>query len=83
VSSAVKTRRIPLRDVLMVRGGYYGLEIRVRGRHFSITASAVQKSNLANWVGRRTRADEVADAILEARNRLQAAGVSPVPDNPR
>lgn len=83
VISAWKTYRIPLHDVLMVRGGYYGLEIKVRGRTFPITASAVQKSNWANWIGRRTRADEVADAIFDARNRLTAAGMPPVPDNPR
>lgn len=79
VISAVKTYRIPLRDVQMVRGGYYGLEIKVRSRRLPITASAIQKPNWANWTGRRTRADEVADAILEARNRLEAGGVPPVP----
>lgn len=59
------TRRIPLADVAGAEGGYFGLAVRRRSGG-SVTAWAVQKSNGATWSGRRTRADEAADAIRAA-----------------
>jgi hypothetical protein len=50
-------------QIACVKGGYYGLLIRTRDGDAKI-AWAVQKSNLAKWTRTRTRADEVADAIL-------------------
>jgi hypothetical protein len=46
-----------------VRPGYHGLEITTRQGDVAV-AWAVQKSNLARWLKRRTRADDVA-AVLE------------------
>ncbi|MEV0713812.1 PH domain-containing protein [Asanoa sp. NPDC050611] len=66
VRNPLRTQRLPLADVADAKTGYGGLRIETRdGR--AVTAWAVQKSNLANWTGRRTRADDVADAIAGAR----------------
>ena len=66
--------------MLRVSGGYYGLNVTVRGRLFPLTASAVLKPNWATWTGRRTRSDDVAAAIFEARSRLVAVDASSAPD---
>jgi hypothetical protein len=60
------TRRVPLSDVAGTGGAYAGLSIE---RHSGgpVNAWAVQKSNLAKWTGKATRADEAAAAILAAR----------------
>jgi hypothetical protein len=58
-------QRIALKDVARVGPGYGGLVITTRGGART-SAWAVQKSNLATWTGRRTRADEVAEAIIAA-----------------
>jgi hypothetical protein len=66
VRNPLRTRRVPLAEVADAKTGYGGLRIEIRdGR--AVTAWAVQKSNLASWTGRRTRADDVADAIAGAR----------------
>jgi hypothetical protein len=80
VGSAMRVHRIPLRDVLRVSGGYYGLNVTVRGRLLPLTASAVQKPNWATWTGKHTRSDDVAAAIIEARSRLMALDASSAPD---
>ena len=59
------TTTIPLADVKGFGGAYAGLSIE-RHSGGSVAAWAVQKSNAAKWAGKRTRADEVADAIREA-----------------
>ncbi|GIF65354.1 hypothetical protein Ais01nite_33890 [Asanoa ishikariensis] len=62
VRNPLRTRRVPLAEITDAKTGYGGLRIETRdGR--AITAWAVQKSNVASWSGRHTRADEVADAI--------------------
>ncbi|MEU8377530.1 PH domain-containing protein [Micromonospora sp. NPDC048894] len=64
-------RQVRLPDVATVGTGYGGLTITtLTGEH--LTAWAVQKSNLAKWTGRHTRADEVAATIIAAsRNRAE------------
>ncbi|GAA1844969.1 PH domain-containing protein [Asanoa iriomotensis] len=68
VRNPLRTRRLPLGEVVDAKTGYGGLRIETRdGR--AVSAWAVQKSNLASWSGRHTRADEVADAIRKAARR--------------
>jgi hypothetical protein len=57
--------RIPLEAVVDVSAGYYGLTITLASGT-RVSAWAVQKSNLASWFNRHTRADDVAEAILAA-----------------
>ncbi|MEV4621025.1 hypothetical protein AB0J74_20230 [Asanoa sp. NPDC049573] len=70
-------------EVFAVRAGaktgYGGLRIETRDGK-AVTAWAVQKSNLANWRGRHTRADDVAATIRKAsRPRTKApAELSPL-----
>jgi hypothetical protein len=65
------TRTVPLATVTRAQAGYGGIEIETsEGRH--MTAMAVQKANLSMWLGRRTRADDVAEAIQEAAVRAIA-----------
>lgn len=61
-------RRVALPDVVDAAPGYGGLTVTTStGEH--VVAWAVQKSNLATWTGRRTRADEVAEAIVAVGRR--------------
>ena len=63
VQNRLSNTSIPYADIKGVSGGYYGLIIRLRqGR--VVTAWAVQKSNAARWLNKRTRVDDVADAIM-------------------
>jgi hypothetical protein len=65
VRNPLRTRRVPLGEIADAKTGYGGLRIETRdGR--AVNAWAVQKSNLASWSGRHTRADDVADAIRKA-----------------
>ena len=57
---------VPWADIHTVTPGYYGIAIKERTGDV-VTAWAVQKPNWATWLHRRTRADDVADAI---RRRL-------------
>jgi hypothetical protein len=60
-----ETRSVELSDIDNVSAGYGGLTVTTTiGPPLVIWA--VQKSNLAKWTGRKTRADEVAAAINEA-----------------
>ncbi|BBH68171.1 hypothetical protein ACTI_48560 [Actinoplanes sp. OR16] len=59
------TTTVPLTDVKGFGGAYAGLSIE-RHSGGSVAAWAVQKSNAAKWSGKRTRADEVTDAIRQA-----------------
>lgn len=42
--------------------GYWGVEVSLSDGS-TVVAGAVQKANVSVWLGRRTRADEVADFI--------------------
>jgi len=55
-------RRVELSDISRVDVGYSGLTITTTTGS-QIVAWAVQKSNLAKWTGRQTRADQVAATI--------------------
>jgi hypothetical protein len=65
------SQTVSLRDVAKVEPGYGGLTITTSAGH-RVVAWAVQKSNLAKWTGRHTRADEVAASIMSA-SRSRAA----------
>jgi hypothetical protein len=68
----VVDRRIPLRDIDEVEGGYDGLAFRTRdGRHFVATGVG-EKMNITRWLGRRGKADSIADTIRDARERVLA-----------
>lgn len=76
-SSVVVTNRIgkttiPYADIAAVHPGYYGTMIKRRSGG-AVVAWAVQKPNWATWFKKRTRADELADAI---RSRALADLVS-------
>lgn len=68
VVNPFSTRRIRLDEIQGVEGGYDGLELRLRDGT-TVTAWAVQKANWAQWTGRRTRADDAAQAIMDAARR--------------
>jgi Bacterial PH domain len=63
VRNPLWTQRVRLAEIASVEPGYSGLQITTaEGR--TVTAWAVQKSNWSAWRGRRTRADEIAAAIV-------------------
>lgn len=86
----VYSRRMPLRDVVEVEGGYGGLNFVMRnGDRFEATGVG-EKMNITVWRGRRGKADSIADTVLAAREQA-LAGVSederptkprPVPELP-
>ncbi len=69
----VFSRRMPLRDIVQIEGGYGGLNFTLRdGRGFE--ASGVgEKMNVTSWLGREGKADSIADTINGARERVIAA----------
>jgi hypothetical protein len=71
VQNPVRRFDLPWAEIAEVLPGYSGLEITTRDDEVVI-AWAVQKSNLAGWLKRRTRADDVADLLQNA-----AAGHEP------
>jgi hypothetical protein len=65
-------RRMSLRDITEVEGGYNGLVIRTNdGRSFEATGVG-EKFNITRWLGRRGKADSIADTIRDARARALA-----------
>lgn len=68
VANPIRTRQIPVHDIVGVVPGYSGLVISYRdqGAVRFTAAWAVQKANVSAWMKRRTRSDEVAAAILSA-----------------
>ncbi len=68
----VFSRRMPLRDVVEIEGGYGGLNFVTRnGDRFEATGVG-EKMNITAWRGRRGKADSIADTILDARERALA-----------
>jgi Bacterial PH domain len=66
VRNPLRTTVVPWADVERCEPSSLGLVIERRaGTGKPVVAWAVQKSNLAGWLRRRTRADEVAAAIEE------------------
>ena len=65
VRNPIRIIRVPLADVTDARPGRRGVTICVAD-DCKVAAWAVQKSGLARWTGRDTRADQVAEAIRAA-----------------
>ena len=63
VQNPLRRDDLAMSEVLGARAGYSGIVIDVRPNR-TVVAWAVQKSNLAGWLGRTTYADEVAAAIM-------------------
>lgn len=64
-------RTIPLREITAIRSGYYGTEILCREGKWWF-GLAVQKPRFATWLGKRTRADAMAEVIVAtARNQRE------------
>lgn len=63
-----RRRNVRLDQIRSIRSGYYGTEIRCNnGRWFF--ALAVQKPRISEWLGRRTRSDEVEKLVMDAVRR--------------
>ncbi|WP_422744625.1 PH domain-containing protein [Micromonospora sp. WMMD754] len=62
-----RTTRVPWPAVVRCDPGYFGIAITCADGSW-VMAPAPQKSNLSRWLGRGTRADDVAD-YLERRAR--------------
>lgn len=62
IQNPVRRHRILWNNVAGVTPGYSGLTFQTKEGE-TVTAWAVQKSNLATWRGRKTRADRVAAEI--------------------
>lgn len=68
----VFSRRMPLRDVVEIEGGYGGLNFVMRnGDRFEATGVG-EKMNITVRRGRRGKADSIADTILAAREQALA-----------
>lgn len=62
IITTLSARRIPWAAVETALPEYSGVRVYLKdGR--SIVAGAVQKSNVSKWLGRTTRADDLADEI--------------------
>jgi hypothetical protein len=63
---------VPWADVAGVAPGYSGIEIARRSGR-TVVAWAVQQSNMATWMGRRTRAVRTAESLAELAERHRDA----------
>jgi Bacterial PH domain len=63
VVTTFSEHRIPWAEISDAKPGYAGIAILLRNGD-SVLAGAVQKSNVSEWLHRRTRADELADRIV-------------------
>lgn len=63
VQGPVGRREVPYDQIRGVRPGMYGLRIQTAAQG-QVVAWAVQKSKMAEWAQRRTRADEAAEQIM-------------------
>ncbi|MEY9969020.1 hypothetical protein ABIA33_007107 [Streptacidiphilus sp. MAP12-16] len=73
ISNPFRTRTIAFSSIAAVSPGYYGVTITTRDGA-AYTAMAIQKTNLSRWQGRRTRADEVTDAVCSAAGLRAPSG---------
>jgi hypothetical protein len=64
VVGCLSRREIPWSEVVGADPGYSGITVHLRDGS-SVVAGAVQKANVSVWLGRPTRADEVAGFIRE------------------
>lgn len=65
VSNFGHRRDVSLRDITSLHPGYYGTEIHYRNGGWWISI-AVQKARISTWLGKKTRADEIAEAVMSA-----------------
>ncbi|MFD0783493.1 PH domain-containing protein [Micromonospora azadirachtae] len=76
-----RTSRVPWAAVVRCDPGYYGIVITCTDGS-RVVAPAPQKSNLSRWLGRSTRADDVADYLerraREHRRKIEASDVPAV-----
>jgi hypothetical protein len=70
VQNPLRRSVLDLGSITEVRASYGGLIFDVRW-HRAVTAWAVQKTILAGWVGRRTRADEIAERLRTVAQERQ------------
>jgi hypothetical protein len=64
----VLSRSIPLRDLEDIVPGYHGLNlVTTAGKSFQATGVG-EKWNITDWLGKRSRADDLADVLLAARD---------------
>jgi hypothetical protein len=62
------SRRIALSEITSVTAGREGLSVETRdGATYGSPMFIGQKSPLASWLHRKARADEIAEAITDAR----------------
>jgi hypothetical protein len=73
IKNPIRTYRVPLIDVTSATPGYSGIVITTSSDE-NVCAWAVQKSNIADWSGWRTRADDVAAVISEAARVARTLG---------
>ena len=63
----LRTHHIPLADIADIEARYWGLVITRRDLHAkSVYALGFPKSKAAQWLGRRVRADRIAQTISDA-----------------
>jgi hypothetical protein len=65
IQNPVRRHDLAWAEIETVVAGYDGVEITTRGDDV-VVGWAVQKSNLARWLRRRTRADDVAEFLAQA-----------------
>jgi hypothetical protein len=63
IVNRVGGQTVPYSQITNVSNGYYGIIVRMRDGN-SVRAWAVQKGNLNRWLGKRTRSDDLVDAIM-------------------
>jgi hypothetical protein len=62
IINRVSGQTVPYSQIAHVSSGYHGIIVCKRDGS-SVRAWAVQQGNLKRWLGRRTRSDDVVDAI--------------------
>ena len=67
VQNRLTKQSVPYSAIAEVKAGFYGLTLIAKDGE-GVTAWAVQKSNVARWAHKETRADEVGAAIMAKVN---------------
>lgn len=73
VQNPIRRLELSWAEITEVLPGYHGLEITTRDGEMEI-AWAVQKSNLAGWLKRPTRADDAAVFLQQTASKHRADG---------
>ena len=69
IQNPLRTHRVPLSQIVAAAGDWSGVVVTTAGGR-EVAAWAIQKSNLAKWRNRPTRADKAADAIMRSVHGL-------------